>query len=66
MQCYGEPDPDVFQRFDRSNFLKRIWKPIVSEARLVGIRPKELRDSHASYLLTCGVQLGYVSRQLGH
>ena len=30
------------------------------------MKPKDLRDSYASYLLTCGVQLGYVSRQLGH
>ena len=27
---------------------------------------KDLRDTYASQLLTCGVQLGYVSRQLGH
>ena len=27
---------------------------------------KDLRDSFASQLLTAGVQLGYVSRQLGH
>ena len=27
---------------------------------------KDLRDTFASQLLTCGVQLGYVSRQLGH
>ncbi len=28
--------------------------------------PKDLRDTFASQLLTAGVQLGYVSRQLGH
>jgi integrase len=28
--------------------------------------PKDLRDTFASHLLTAGVQLGYVSRQLGH
>ena len=28
--------------------------------------PKDLRDTFASPLLTAGVQLGYVSRQLGH
>ena len=27
---------------------------------------KDLRDTYASQLLTCGVQLGYVSAQLGH
>ncbi len=28
--------------------------------------PKDLRDTFASQLLTAGVQLGHVSRQLGH
>jgi len=28
--------------------------------------PKDLRDTFASQLLTAEVQLGYVSRQLGH
>ena len=28
--------------------------------------PKDLRDTFASQLLTAGIQLGYVSRQLGH
>jgi len=28
--------------------------------------PKDLRDTFASQLLTAGVQLGYVSCQLGH
>ena len=27
---------------------------------------KDLRDTFASQLLTVGVQLGYISRQLGH
>ena len=43
-----------------------MWKRIVRKARLAGVKPKDLRDSFASYLLTCGVQLGYLSRQLGH
>ncbi len=30
------------------------------------ISPKDLRDTFASQLLTVGVQLGYVSAQLGH
>ena len=29
-------------------------------------KPKDLRDTYASQLLTCGVQLGYISQQLGH
>ena len=34
--------------------------------RVGHVRPKDLRDSFASHLLTAGVQLGYISRQLGH
>jgi len=64
----GQPDgeEEVLPRYDRSNFRKRGWKRIVHRAGLAGVKAKDLRDSFASYLLTCGVQLGYVSRQLGH
>jgi len=39
---------------------------ITREAKLGHHAPKDLRDSYASWLLSLGVQLGYVSRQLGH
>jgi hypothetical protein len=29
-------------------------------------KPKDLRDSQASHLLTLGIPIGYISRQLGH
>ena len=63
---HPEGEEDILPRFDRSNFVKRSWKRIIEQAGLAGVTPKDLRDSYASYLLTCGVQLGYVSAQLGH
>ncbi len=38
----------------------------MKEAAIGHIRRKDLRDTFASQLLTCGVQLGYVSKKLGH
>jgi integrase len=42
------------------------WGRAVTEAGVGHIRRKDLRDTFASQLFTCGVQLGWVSRQLGH
>jgi len=38
----------------------------VKRAGLERRSPKDLRDTYASWLLSLGVQLGYVSQQLGH
>jgi integrase len=63
-----EPGPDgyVLEGIDANNFRKREWRRMLKRAKLGPIRPKDLRDSYASHLLTAGVQLGYVSLQLGH
>jgi integrase len=42
------------------------WLRIVQRAGIGPVNPKDLRDTFASQLLTVGVQLGYVSKQLGH
>jgi hypothetical protein len=39
---------------------------VLKLAGVSGVRMKDLRDTFASQLLTAGVQLGYVSLQLGH
>lgn len=37
------------------------------EAAGIGaIRREDLRDTFASQVLTCGIQIGYVSKRLGH
>ena len=56
----------VLKGVDADNFRKREWRRICDRAEIGHRAMKDLRDTYASQLLTCGVQLGYVSRQLGH
>ena len=56
----------VLEGIDRDNFRARQWRRICERGDLGNRAMKDLRDTYASQLLTCGVQLGYVSRQLGH
>ena len=50
-----------------NNFLANQWnRKILRRAGIGHVRYKDLRDTYASFLLTAGVQLGYVSAQLGH
>jgi integrase len=60
------PDARVLPGFDPSNFAVRDWRRILKRAELEHRPPKDLRDTYASWLLSLGVQLGYVSAQLGH
>jgi integrase len=67
MSC-GRPDAStlILAGVDPANFRKREWVPVMAGAGLTGHTPKDLRDSFASHLLTAGIPLGYISRQLGH
>lgn len=56
----------VFPELDQSNFRKRAFRRCAEAADLGGLRPKDLRDSFASHLLSQGIQVGYIARQLGH
>ncbi len=56
----------MLEGVDPSNFRKREWRAICRRARIGHRALKDLRDTFASQLLTAGVQLGYVSMQLGH
>ena len=49
-----------------AQFLKGAWQQIVARADLPGRVPKDLRDTFASWLLSCGIPLKYISLQLGH
>jgi integrase len=72
----GQPGPDalVFLNpngstpFDGDNFRRRQWADLCAIKRVgVGARKlKDLRDSYASHLLSAGITLAYVSKQLGH
>jgi len=60
------PDAFVVAGVDPYNFRKREWRRILQRAGIGHRALKDLRDTFASQLLTAGVQLGYVSQQLGH
>jgi integrase len=59
-------DDEHLLNIDPSNYNAREWRLIRQRAKTGGLRYKDLRDTYASQLLTAGVQLGYVSRQIGH
>ena len=60
------PREFVLAGVDDSNFRKREWRRILKHAKIGHRALKDLRDTFASQLLTAGIQLGYVSSQLGH
>jgi len=60
------PSRRVLDGVDPSNWRKRQWRRICADAGVGHRAIKDLRDTNASQLLTGGVQLGYVSVQLGH
>jgi len=60
------PDALVFGDLEPNNFRHREWRRILDRAGIGHRALKDLRDTFASQLLTAGVQLGYVSQQLGH
>ncbi len=59
-------DRFVVGGIDPSNFRAREWRRILKRAGIGKRSYKDLRDTYASSLITAGVQLGYVSVQLGH
>jgi integrase len=63
----GRPDEDarIFPNHDPSNYRKRFLRAC-HQAKIGHRRPKDLRDTFASWLLTFGAPLGYISAQLGH
>ena len=50
----------------RSGFHRREWARIIDHAEIGRRRFKDLRDTFGSQLVSAGVPLAYVSRQLGH
>jgi integrase len=72
----GRPEQGPIAPVDHGNYRKRHFRKVCkaagigpalkSDGTTHARSPKDLRDTFASQLLTAGVQLGYVSRQLGH
>lgn len=61
-----KPSRTVIEGVDPHNWRRRAWRRIWERAGIGRRNPKDLRDTFASQLLTAGVQLGYLSQQLGH
>jgi len=63
-----EPGPDalVLEGVDVDSFRMNPWRRICKRAGIGHRSLKDLRDTFASQLLTAGVQLGWISAQLGH
>jgi integrase len=59
-------DERALPALDPRNFSQRAWRRVPKRAGLERRNPEDLRDTYASWLLSLGVQLGYVSQQLGH
>lgn len=64
----GQPPPEarVLPKIRQRNYQGRHFAEVCKAASLTGHTPKDLRDTFASQLLTCGVSLGWISRALGH
>ena len=60
------PEVHVLMRIEPHNFRNREWRQILKRAGIGPRKIKDLRDTFASQLLSQGIPLGYVSRQLGH
>lgn len=60
------PEVRVLAGIDPANWRKRTWRRICERAGIGHRAPKDLRDSFASHLLTLGIPLGYIAKQLGH
>lgn len=63
----GRPEEGFVACVDHANLRNRAFPDLCTKAEIGdGYTPKSLRDTYASQLLTAGIQLGYISRQLGH
>jgi len=60
------PGPEETVLPGMHDFASREWRRILRRAGMAQRPPKDLRDSFGSWLLTVGIPLTYISRQLGH
>jgi integrase len=63
----GRPAGGAVARLEHSAYQKRSFPNLCRRAGIgESYSPHDLRDTFASHLISAGVQLGYVSEQLGH
>ena len=62
------PEAEIIGPVNRSHFRKRSWRRILKRAGLegLGVRPKDLRSTFASQLITAGVRATWIQKALGH
>ncbi|MEE8556358.1 MAG: tyrosine-type recombinase/integrase [Myxococcota bacterium] len=66
MASWGpSPEEHVVKGIDPSNWRRREWRRITQRTDIVA-RIKDLRDTFGSWLLSNGIPIKYVSKQLGH
>lgn len=56
----------VLKKFSPGNYRNRHFKWACEVAGIGHRRPKDLRDTFASHLISHGIPIGYVAEQLGH
>ena len=62
----AESTTDKGRPFNDRNFQQRHWDPAVTRSGVPRFTPHALRHLFASHLLQRGVEISYVSKQLGH
>jgi|ERR1043165_6122576 integrase len=62
----AESKTDEGRPFNDRNFQQRHWDPAITRAGVERFTPHALRHLFASHLLQRGVEISYVSKQLGH
>ncbi len=56
----------VLPRFNGRSYRARHFDEVMRRARLAGHTPKDLRDTFASWLVSLGAPVAWVSESLGH
>jgi integrase len=62
----AESQTEEGRPFNDRNFQQRHWDPAITHAGVERFTPHALRHLFASHLLQRGVEISYVSKQLGH
>lgn len=62
----AESEREQGRPFNDRNFQQRHWDPAIERAGVTRFTPHALRHLFASHLLQRGVEISYVSKQLGH
>lgn len=65
-QVRGVDEERVINPLHYGNFRTRYLPIILKKARAEKVRMKDFRDTYACTLLSCGIPIAYIAKQLGH